>query len=170
MTPADIRSTQFYQDAVTESMEVVSKRQRDLVMDDWFLRRCESPLEAAWRVWWHVVLSGCSHAASGRRPHATFQHDTVADGRRYRLDVAIHDWNDDGTLKPILAVELDGHTYHERTPTQVAERNARDRALQMAGWTVLHFSYEEIRTRGLDCAIEVFERFGAMTMPSEMSA
>ena len=169
-TPSEIRATQFYEDAVTKALDVFSKRQRDLVTDDWFLRRCESPLEAAWRVWWHVVTSGAHHASSGRRPHATFQYETVADGQRYRLDVVIQDWNDDGTLVPILAVELDGHTYHERTPGQVAERNTRDRALQMAGWTVLHFSYEEIRTRGLECAIEVFERFGVMTMPAEMSA
>ena len=169
-TPDEIRSTKFYQDTVAEVATTFMHWQRDELVSDTFLKRCESPLEAAWRAWWHLVNVGLGRPVSGATPHATYQHDVTADGRTYRLDVVINDWRPDGSLRPVLAVELDGHTYHERTPEQVAERNARDRALQVAGWTVLHFSYDEIRTTGLRCAIEVLERFDALTSPLRASA
>jgi hypothetical protein len=162
-SPSDLRSTTFFQDSLEQAIRTLSQWQRDEMTSDTFLKRCESPLEAAWRVWWHVVRSGLGGPLSGHEPHCAYQYDVISDGQSYRLDVVIQDWLPDGGMRPVLAVELDGHTYHERTPEQVAERNARDRALQAAGWTVLHFSYDEIRTRGLRCAIEVLERFDVLT-------
>jgi Protein of unknown function (DUF559) len=121
-------------------------------------RRCESPLEAAFRVWWYVA----SLHRTSPVPQLVYQHDVHVDGRTYRLDVAIFDTQPDGMRVPMIAVELDGHTFHERTRQQVVERNARDRALQSVGWTVMHFSYDEISANGLPCAVEVLERFDAL--------
>jgi Protein of unknown function (DUF559) len=169
-SPSDLRAVPFFRDSLEQAVATLGQWQRDEMSSDTFLKRCESPLEAAWRVWWRVVRSGLGGPLSGHQPHPTYQYDVIADGHTYRLDVVINDWLPDGSLRPVLAVELDGHTYHERTQAQVAERNARDRVLQMAGWTVLHFSYEEIRMRGLRCAIEVLERFDALTSQTEASA
>jgi very-short-patch-repair endonuclease len=168
--PKELRDIDLVRSTIDKGVSTLALWQRDLLTSDVFLKRCESPLEAAWRVWWHVVLSGLGRSFSGAEPHATYQHEVQIDGQTFRLDVVINHWRPDGSLVPVLAVELDGHTYHERTPQQVADRNARDRALQLAGWTVLHFSYAEIVDRGLVCAIETLERFNTLTERQERSA
>jgi hypothetical protein len=43
-----------------------------------------------------------------------------------------------------IAVELDGHDFHERTKEQVKLRDRRDRVLQRHGWIVLHISGSEL--------------------------
>ena len=54
-----------------------------------------------------------------------------------------------------LAVEIDGHTFHEKTLEQVTRRNRRDRDVQIAGYTVMHFSYSELVRDPMACAAEV---------------
>lgn len=56
-----------------------------------------------------------------------------------------------------IAVELDGHDFHERTKEQVNERNQRDRHLQQAGWAVFHFSGSEVVHEPERCVREVRE-------------
>jgi hypothetical protein len=166
-----VQDSPFVKEAIDAACATVAKWKRDLLESDLLHRHSESPLESAWRVWWHVVTSGLHRQGPAPHvPHAVYQHVVEADGKRFRLDVAIMDWRSDGSRVPVLAVELDGHTFHERTPQQVADRNSRDRALQMAGWTVLHFSYDEIKSNGLQSAIEVLERFDALVMPAERTA
>ena len=43
-----------------------------------------------------------------------------------------------------IAVELDGHTFHERTKEQVSERNIRDNELQKRKYFVHHISYDQL--------------------------
>lgn len=142
---------------------VTAKWQHDLWTSPLFLRDCDSPLEAVWRVWWQLATA----SRYVNLPTVRYQHELHVDGRMYRLDVALFQA---GRSLPVLAVELDGHTYHERTPQQVADRNARDRALQTAGLTVLHFSYHELTGHGLECAIDALERFDALTARTERIA
>lgn len=157
-----IFATDLYQATMREAHAVASKWQHDIWTSPYFLKGCESPLEAAWRVWWSL-------ATNERRelPFVVYQHPVTVGGQSYRLDVALLEWT---SGKPVIAVELDGHTFHERTPEQVIERDARDRALQSAGWVVLHFSYSEITTRGLECAVEALERFDALVAPQARTA
>ena len=56
-----------------------------------------------------------------------------------------------------IAVEVDGHDFHERTREQVVARNQRDRDLQADGWTVLHFSGSEIHRQPEECVRQVFD-------------
>lgn len=151
----NILGSDLYAKTMRSAHEVVTESHRDIWTSAAFLRDCESPLEAAWRVWWSVAVQ----ARYVDLPLVLYQHKVRVGGQGYRLDVAMFTWRGHS---PVLAVELDGHTYHERTPEQVAERNARDRALQTAGWVVLHYSYSEIVTRGLECAIEALERFDSI--------
>jgi very-short-patch-repair endonuclease len=169
--PTTIANTPFVQAAITQACATLSQWQREELTAPTFYRHCESPLEAAWRIWWYVVCEGLDRThGTAHRPHALYQHKVEADGRTYRLDVAIVDWPPDGTRVPLIAVELDGHTFHERTRQQVADRNARDRALQLAGWTILHFSYDEMKQDGLRCAIEVLDLFDTLTAAQERTA
>ena len=58
--------------------------------------------------------------------------------------------------QPKVAIELDGHDFHERTKEQVALRNERDRSAPQAdGWTVLHFSGSELVRDPLKCVQSV---------------
>lgn len=43
-----------------------------------------------------------------------------------------------------IAIELDGHDFHERTKEQATRDKRRDRALVAAGWSVLRFTGSEV--------------------------
>lgn len=74
--------------------------------------------------------------------HIVPQHNLTARGRACRLDFAVLP-NDPAACQPI-AVELDGHDFHERTKEQAASDRSRDRSLHMAGWEVLRFTGSEL--------------------------
>lgn len=113
--------------------------------------KVESPLEALFCVWWWAYMkqmfqSDCLDLEC--------QQDVCVSGQTFRLDFAITPASPkfDHLLakwKPI-AVELDGHEFHERTKEQVQLRDRRDRALQLAGWQVLHYSFSEFTDAPLD--------------------
>lgn len=100
------------------------------------LSRCESPIERTLAR--ELVRVSRSVVA---------QHDVTVDGCAYRLDFAIP--------RLLVAVECDGHTFHERTPEQATYDRRRDRALQSAGWLVLRFTASEIEADAAARADEV---------------
>lgn len=58
----------------------------------------------------------------------------------------------------LLAVECDGHDFHERTKEQAARDRARDRALLGAGIPVVRFTGSEIHRDPQGCADEVCDQ------------
>lgn len=72
------------------------------------------------------------------------QLEVDTDGPRYRLDIAVLDVNADKTLRQKIAIECDGHEFHDRTKEQATRDRARDRALQSHGWKVLRFTGSDI--------------------------
>jgi very-short-patch-repair endonuclease len=70
----------------------------------------------------------------------------VVDGRTIRLDLAYP------TVK--LAPEADGRRWHSSRADFQRDRT-RGNLLAGAGWTVLRFTAEDIRTRGSEVAAEV---------------
>jgi len=56
-----------------------------------------------------------------------------------------------------LAVECDGHDFHERTKEQAARDRSRDRALQAAGYTVMRFTGSELYRDPMKCVREVLD-------------
>lgn len=113
----------------------------------------DSPLEVLFWIWWDAAIGeGPGSELFELRP----QQEVIVGNNTYRVDFLI-----DPTLtQPAnwmpIAVELDGHAFHERTREQVATRDSRDRALQAAGWRVFHFSFGEFTAKPLDCISEVF--------------
>lgn len=73
--------------------------------------------------------------------------------RRYRLDFAIMN-APDGLF---LAVEVDGHQFHEATPQQAQSDKSRDRKLTAVGWQVLRFTGSEVYRDAAACVREVLE-------------
>lgn len=132
----------------TESIEFGLKHSSYLHFD--------SPLEVLFYVWWEMAAT-LDQRLNDEVEIYPQQEVTLGD-RLYRLDFMIRPSN------PILAaskhwtplaVEVDGHAFHERTKEQVTLRDQRDRALQVAGWKVFHFSYSEFVNNPFMCVEEV---------------
>lgn len=92
------------------------------------------------------------------------QHAVEVEGRGYRLDF-VFEPRKFGALEsligpqcPKIALELDGHDFHERTKEQVTYRNRRDRDLQADGWIVLHVSGSEFNANPEKVVKEVWDR------------
>ena len=65
-------------------------------------------------------------------PRPVLQHRVQCDDMYFLLDLA---WPD-----KLLAVECEGHAYHQ-TPTQLAWDEMRRNRLQLKGWTVLTYTW-----------------------------
>lgn len=87
------------------------------------------------------------------------QHEVEAGWRRYRLDFAVIFGGPRCYRFGKVAVECDGHDFHERTKEQAAHDRSRDRALTRHGWTVLRFTGSEINRDARRCAQEVLDVF-----------
>lgn len=75
---------------------------------------------------------------------------------QYRLDFAVL-FNFQGEYLQI-AIECDGHAFHERTRQQAARDKRRDRALNALGYETLRFAGSEIFGDAGKCAAEVINR------------
>lgn len=107
----------------------------------------ESPLEDAFLKCWCIV-DAMAVAVGGQSPREI--HRQVDTGTGHRVDFEVV-----GGSPYRLAVELDGHEWHEKTKEQVARRNERDRILLGAGWRVIRFSGPEFYADPLDCILQV---------------
>lgn len=56
-----------------------------------------------------------------------------------------------------LAIECDGHDFHEKTKAQVVKRNQRDMSLKKSGIDVIHFSGSQIYSDPFGCARELID-------------
>ena len=70
----------------------------------------------------------------------------------YRVDILLEADANGGT--GFIAIECDGHEYHERTKQQAAYDRARDRELMRIGILTLRFTGSEIHHNAFRCAKE----------------
>jgi hypothetical protein len=126
----------------------------------------ESPIESVFAMWWGVITAFHPEALQPEPlPFSLIAQQTIelVDGSVKRADFCL--MCTDATVVtgaakagrewvPVL-IEIDGHTYHERTREQVTDRNQRDRDLQAAGFIVLHFSFDEVSREPHRCIAEV---------------
>lgn len=127
----------------------------------------DSALEAAFWCWW-IALSQVDIFAE-KELYLRRHVEVVAADQRYVIDFVVQHQDRTGPLCsretlsylldhwPLIGIELDGHTFHEKTLEQVTYRNQRDRALQQAGWHVFHFSFSEFNNDPENCLYEVIE-------------
>lgn len=77
------------------------------------------------------------------------QFPCVIADRNIRLDFAAF------CKKAKVAVELDGHNFHERTKEQARRDKSRDRLLTIEGWKVVRFAGSEVWADPHVCAYQV---------------
>jgi very-short-patch-repair endonuclease len=81
----------------------------------------------------------------------------------YRVDFSLYAvknaFTDDPINESILAIECDGHDYHERTKEQASRDRARDRWFQSQDIPIMRFTGSEIWRDGERCATEAITAF-----------
>jgi hypothetical protein len=99
-------------------------------------------------------LLAVGHARGGLVPQVSVSYE----GAVYRLDFELADIQNEGPPSPRwrIAIEVDGHDYHERTKEQARRDRSRDRVLQAAGYVVMRFTGSELWANPMKCADEVF--------------
>lgn len=161
MDGRDVAETDLFRQHLDEAAVWLSNvwKQKERQYMQAFPRSCESPIEGVFLLWW----SALSHVRYVNESLIELvpQYEVEASGQNYRLDFA--------AVAPILvrnaaekwkvpirglAIELDGHDYHEKTKEQVIRRNQRDRHLISAGWEVIRFSGSELNRRPVECVLQ----------------
>lgn len=146
--------------------------------DAWIARNCESPIEKLFMAAmlgsgfeapsidiWHDIVHAKLDGHDSERGMFVDEGGTVCipqftingPDKKYRVDFAFLEpaWS---TVKCRVAVELDGHQFHERTKQQATADKRRDRQLQALGWRVLRFTGSEVWADPSDC-VEQVRRF-----------
>ncbi len=75
--------------------------------------------------------------------------------KKFRLDFALYYPRTDRKGKIKIAIECDGHDFHEKTKEQAQRDKEKDRILQSNGWLVARFTGSEIFKK--DVADLIFE-------------
>lgn len=101
--------------------------------------RFESPIERLFFETWVELMRDCEPDGINWCLHLHPQREVKVGIQNFRLDFVVGpaDLSED---RPFIAVELDGHDFHERTKEQVAYRDWRDRRLQVWNYKVFHIS------------------------------
>jgi very-short-patch-repair endonuclease len=135
------------------------------------MRRCESPIEqlffvAAWsRGAWTgrlmMLEPGKDGDPAGLLEWNEMTGMTVA-GQQvqvgpYRADFLFVRWREGGDPPLLVAVECDGHEFHERTKAQAARDRARDREMLENGVVVFRFTGSEIWADAGKCVAQVLD-------------
>jgi len=120
---------------------------------------CESPIEQLLGVWLTHLAEKIQFADDGcfvLNP----QEEIKTPGGRFRVDFLVAAKVHSQYVS--VAVECDGHDFHEKTKVQAARDKRRDRSLKLAGIDVIHFTGSEIWANPRECAKEVLQQLRAM--------
>lgn len=135
--------------------DIISKKFDDsrVFMDSMGLPEyCESPIE---QILW-LALNYYSIFISENHLVFEEQAEVEANGNKYRVDFLYSEDYMDNVSNPFyLAIECDGHDFHEKTKEQVERRNKRDMDLKMEGIDILHYSGSQIYKNPLKCAKKI---------------
>jgi len=111
------------------------------------LSRCESPIEK-------ILYISMKTFELGEDPFEILPQYTIEiSNKNYRIDFVVCDCKSGIEI----AVECDGHEYHEKDKKQAKKDKKRDRLLQKDFGAVMRFSGSEIYKKPHQCADEIFE-------------
>jgi len=101
---------------------------------------------------------GLSLLHSGREPKDELTIATQVPVEKYVADFVVT-WRRWGLVSSV-AVEIDGHDFHEKTKAQAAHDKKRDRAFTKNGVKLFRFTGSEIHNNAAACAKEVLDFLG----------
>jgi hypothetical protein len=105
-----------------------------------------SPVEAVFLAEWRYL-----HVDDRYRLTLLPHQEVEVDGHKYTIDFAIHG-------KGVrIAIEVDGHLFHEKTKVQATKDRRRERAIQKVGYFVVRFTGSEVISNSRKCVQEVLE-------------
>ena len=115
--------------------------------------RCESELERIFLILFAIVhrdFTNFTYAGeappdgelSGRRFLANFEQQVKLAGYRCDFLLTITALSTGRVLR--IAIECDGHSFHDRTPEQASRDRRRDRALIAEGVPTLRYTYSDL--------------------------
>lgn len=124
---------------------------REWLKLDIFSKKSESPIEAMlFNALTYVISAGYFQASEvGSFRHPVHLGQQVVEGD-YRIDITLCAPH----IGLRVAIECDGHAFHERTPEQAERDKRKDRALTSAGWMVIRFTGREIYRDPFACAYD----------------
>lgn len=139
---------------------------------------CESPMERMFLL--GLVLTGSCFTVDSF-PYEKSASLTDADGNEYYLIAQAEQYDPDDAVdsddppfarvdfvlrakdhSARLAIEVDGHEFHEKTKEQAARDKSRDRKLVRLGFHVLRFSGSEVFASPVGCWKEIENIVGAL--------
>lgn len=139
-------------------------------LDDFLLgmiEECESPIEIILNMALEIQrMLHPGFSKSSRKYMVDMEINHQQEVGKYRVDFMIYAFafnhKKDGELPQIditkeLAIECDGHDFHEKTKEQVKKNNERDYFLKSNGIDILHFSGSEIYNDPIECANKVYD-------------
>jgi very-short-patch-repair endonuclease len=133
---------------------------RSFELTDSYLMEIKSPIEQA--LFLAIRNSGClafleryaKDVHGGESLILDYQHQIKTGNKTYYADLALCIWlKNDSTVN--LAIECDGHEFHEKTKKQAQYDRQRERAITAAGYTVIRFTGSEIFKDPYKCADEI---------------
>jgi very-short-patch-repair endonuclease len=140
----------------TERIDEIATQARELAQHeagrlfDWLahdvlIPLCESPIEKMFAL--AIIPKMIAHRAVSVQPQERVGN--------HRVDFRVGLRTTHGPIR--IAVECDGHEFHERTKEQAARDKRRDRALIAEGYRVMRFTGSELFADPHACAEEVIE-------------
>ncbi len=115
-----------------------------------YVGNCESPIETMLATALvYAIGADMFERATGTPPTAVVPAcdiQTQVSVAGYRVDIVL------AGQDVMVAIECDGHEFHEKTKEQAARDKSRDRDLVASGYTVLRFTGSEIWADPIACA------------------
>jgi len=128
-----------------------------------FSKHCRSPIEKRFLVAMARAHILRCRAHEDRVYVAAPNCRVVIDGLAYLADFCVlfgaypSDRDGENAYHGLLAVEVDGHEFHERTKEQAAKDRSRDLAMLAAGVLVARFTGAQVYADAEGCAERAFE-------------
>ncbi len=130
------------------------------------IEHCESPIEQVLLIWVNYMNTVVPFVRKSSDLVINPQETIQTPNGSYRVafllcgqfEVYVPDLGDI-TVEVALAVECDGHDFHEKTKDQASHDKKRDRGLKAAGYEVVRFTGSEIWANPQNCAQEIRDLF-----------
>jgi len=129
------------------------------------LPACESPLEELFLLLWTYHFNDChcitydgiecpwTGTPRGKICIVDLAQQVKVGGSRVDFLATITSANNGKVSR--LAIECDGHAFHDRTPQQASRDRARDRKLLQHGVMTARFTYSDLRERPIESMVDL---------------